>query len=492
MDLSATTVATSIDMDWDEEEEPQTNMRDELLSDPPPRVTGADFDPVVHVPAAPPPAFLSSRPVPSRPSLLPPRSPSVPPIPPRPSGAPSPFARSIPAPAIEVDASDPEGSWDDDDARTRVLSASQAFPDYAPVVPARPTVPPPAYAQAPLPSISSQLPGPAIGPAPWDTTAEALRDDENPFRSRTTISWPWVGLAAVLAVGLALWVRTMMAPPALATVTLSTQPVDAQVSVDGRPLIGQTSPFTIQGLSPEAEHTLVVSSEGRGEHRSTFRVSPGETKALENVELVPKAVETGFVLASTPPGARVLLDGEPLAATTPVRLTDLAPGAHTLRLEHGDGFQPWETQIALAEGQLLELPAAQLIATVPAEARDRSGAKSRSERRAERRARRAERRAERAAENRSAAAPARAIPARVAAPAPVASGSGGTLRVNTRPWAQVFIDGKLVGNTPQLGIPLKAGSHRVKLVNPDLGLSKQITVKVKAGQTVTKILNLVE
>jgi serine/threonine-protein kinase len=74
---------------------------------------------------------------------------------------------------------------------------------------------------------------------------------------------------------------------------------------------------------------------------------------------------------------------------------------------------------------------------------------------------------------------------------PAAAG-GGTLRVNTRPWSQVFVDGRLVGNTPQLGIPLSAGTHKLKLVSPDLGLTKQMSIKVGKGQTITKVINLVE
>ena len=67
----------------------------------------------------------------------------------------------------------------------------------------------------------------------------------------------------------------------------------------------------------------------------------------------------------------------------------------------------------------------------------------------------------------------------------------GTLRVNTRPWSKVFVDGRLVGNTPQFNIPLKAGTHKVKLVNDQMGLTKTVKVSVKGGQTVTKVINLI-
>ena len=66
----------------------------------------------------------------------------------------------------------------------------------------------------------------------------------------------------------------------------------------------------------------------------------------------------------------------------------------------------------------------------------------------------------------------------------------GTLRINTRPWSRVIIDGKLIGNTPQFNVPLRAGTHTVNLVNPEFGLNKTVSVEIKAGQVVTKVLSL--
>ena len=89
-------------------------------------------------------------------------------------------------------------------------------------------------------------------------------------------------------------------------------------------------------------------------------------------------------------------------------------------------------------------------------------------------------------------------PMRPSAPPPAFGGFGsgggaqGTLRVNSRPWSQVYVDGRMIGNTPQLNVQLRPGNHRVKLQNPDLRLTKQFTINVKAGQVTTKIMNLVE
>jgi hypothetical protein len=68
----------------------------------------------------------------------------------------------------------------------------------------------------------------------------------------------------------------------------------------------------------------------------------------------------------------------------------------------------------------------------------------------------------------------------------------GSVRINSRPWSQVFIDERLIGNTPQLDISLPAGSHTVRLTNPEFGMSKVFSLQVRAGETVTRVETLDE
>jgi serine/threonine-protein kinase len=90
-------------------------------------------------------------------------------------------------------------------------------------------------------------------------------------------------------------------------------------------------------------------------------------------------------------------------------------------------------------------------------------------------------------------APASAPPkAAQIAPAAATSPAGGTgvLRINSRPWSIVTIDGKKIGNTPQMNVVLPAGSHSVHLVNPQFGFKKTVKVKLAPGETQTKIVDL--
>jgi hypothetical protein len=63
----------------------------------------------------------------------------------------------------------------------------------------------------------------------------------------------------------------------------------------------------------------------------------------------------------------------------------------------------------------------------------------------------------------------------------------GTLRINSRPWARVLIDNKFVGNTPQRGLRVAAGDHSVRLVNEPLNMSKSFRIKIREGETLTRV-----
>ncbi len=63
----------------------------------------------------------------------------------------------------------------------------------------------------------------------------------------------------------------------------------------------------------------------------------------------------------------------------------------------------------------------------------------------------------------------------------VKTAARGRLDINARPWARVFLDGKHVGYTPLSLEHVPAGRHVLRLVNPDLGVERRISVKVKPG-----------
>ena len=57
----------------------------------------------------------------------------------------------------------------------------------------------------------------------------------------------------------------------------------------------------------------------------------------------------------------------------------------------------------------------------------------------------------------------------------------GRLFVNATPWGQVFVDDELIGNTPRVGVPIAAGTHRLR-VSRDGFEPFERTVQVAPGQ----------
>ena len=57
------------------------------------------------------------------------------------------------------------------------------------------------------------------------------------------------------------------------------------------------------------------------------------------------------------------------------------------------------------------------------------------------------------------------------------------LSINSMPWANIYIDGKLIGSTPISMHKLPAGSYKVQFKNPKFGIDKTIPVDLKPGET---------
>ena len=75
-------------------------------------------------------------------------------------------------------------------------------------------------------------------------------------------------------------------------------------------------------------------------------------------------------------------------------------------------------------------------------------------------------------------------PPRATAPPPerTVQASRATLWVKVAPWAQVFLDGKLLGMTPLEPLAVPPGHHSLILVNQDLGLRRRVDVQVHSHE----------
>jgi hypothetical protein len=76
--------------------------------------------------------------------------------------------------------------------------------------------------------------------------------------------------------------------------------------------------------------------------------------------------------------------------------------------------------------------------------------------------------------------------------APAAGGSC-AVTLGSKPWSQVWIDGKDTGKvTPLVEYKVACGKHKITFKNPEIPIEKSENVTVKAGEKFKKVVPLVD
>lgn len=275
---------------------------------------------------------------------------------------------------------------------------------------------------------------------------------------------------------------------------LSSDPAGASIAVDGEST-GQLTPATVAGLPP-GTHTIVVTKAGYKRWvSSAIHIADGQLVKLPVVKLsrtaqgtAVAAVVAGEVSGASGRESSVVGSASSAGATAAAGSAGLdrddeagersAPAARTTgsRRVRGGSYQARLRKVyERAQERAQELAAL--------EAADQG-----DERTGSRDVRPLD----------DGFAEASALAADVGADTEEAPAGGvaevgtGTLRVNSRPWTVVFVDGREVGPTPQMHIEVPAGVHELVLVNRDFSLRHRLRVDVPAGETVVKALNLLD
>jgi hypothetical protein len=209
---------------------------------------------------------------------------------------------------------------------------------------------------------------------------------------------------------------------------LTTDPLDSVVTLDGVTVGGSASPFVLTTVTPDVTHEIEVSKPGYRSWRTRLVLQPGQEVALPHVQLSPDAPQSAPRLAQPRPVEVVPKQANELAAAEVKAPPVSSPP-----------------------------PAAKPTSTPLRPTR----------------------------------APRQPVRKSEASP-DVGGGGTATLRINSRPWSRVYVDGRLVGNTPRTDLVVSAGRHTVTLVNPDFNLKKILVVQLKRGELVTKIVTLGE
>jgi hypothetical protein len=321
---------------------------------------------------------------------------------------------------------------------------------------------------------------------------DAAKDDTLVNGGKKSGYGRWIAAAAVLALvgGGAFFGRQYFTAPAAAeapgTLVVTTNPAGVQVIVDGQ--ARGVSPLTLE-LAPGA-HELRLDTDG-GARVIPFTVAAGSTVS-QTLELPKAAPVTGELTVRTEPdGARVAIDGV-ASGTSPLTVPGLTPGVHKVLLETDMSSVTQEVTIEPGTTASLVVPmtAPQGVPmsgwiTVAAPAAvdvfesGRLVGNSQSDRIMVTAGRH-----EFDILNDALGFHARKVV--TVTPGKVASiqleWPKGSLAINAQPWADVWINGQRIGETPIGNVTLPIGTHQVVFRHPELG--EQV---VPATVTVTQL-----
>ncbi len=267
---------------------------------------------------------------------------------------------------------------------------------------------------------------------------------------------------------------------------VETMPAGAAVLIDDRPR--GVTPLTLE-LAPGSHVLRVV---GDGEPRVIpLTITAGGT--ISQVIDLPKAgPDTGqLAISSNPAGARLTVDGT-LRGVTPATLEGLFPGVHLVVLTNDAGSVTHEVTVAAGTTASLVVPmsasaqgapvSAWIAISAPAEVQIYEDLKLLGTSRSDRIMVAAGRHELDIVND---ALGYRATRTITVAPGQVASVKvewpNGALALNAQPWADVWIDGERIGETPIGNHALPIGPHEVVFRHPELGEQVvRTTVSLKA------------
>lgn len=286
-------------------------------------------------------------------------------------------------------------------------------------------------------------------------------------------------IAVLVAVGLPLR-RSMstVAPPAAApatgTLAITTDPPGAVAVIDGQP--SGTTPLTL--TLPAGTHTVELRSAG------SPRVLPvtitAGSHASQYIDLPqPAAVVGQLHVRSEPAGATVTVDGV-RRGVTPMVVADLMPGEHLVLLESPAGAvrQPVTIEGGVTSSLVVPMaaidsttaPSGWLSVTSPIELQIREGERVLGTSLTDRIMLPTGRHELELVNDGLGFRASRAVQVTSGRVATVSIDvPNGTMALNALPWADVWLDGERVGETPIGNLSVRIGVHEVVLRHPDLG-----------------------
>ena len=266
------------------------------------------------------------------------------------------------------------------------------------------------------------------------------------------------------------------AAPSTGRLVIQSNPAGATVTIDGQNK--GVTPLTVS-LNAGA-HRVELSAEGS--NRTLPVTITANAEVSQFIEMPRVAPVVGQLDVRTDPtGARVTVDGQ-RKGTTPVTVTGLTPGKHVVLLENDLGAVTEDVTIEAGSAASLVVPmrtpqgapvSGWLSLTVPAEVQifegDRLLGSSRSDRIMVATGKHDLVFVNDALGYRSTQS-VQVTPGQVARVKP--DWPQGTIAINAAPWANVWLDGQELGETPVGNTQVPVGTHEVIFRHPQLGEQK--------------------
>jgi hypothetical protein len=232
------------------------------------------------------------------------------------------------------------------------------------------------------------------------------------------------GVVLLIGAIAAFWWFRGAGSPATGTLSVGTSPAGIAVFVDG-----QAHGVTPLGVElPPGEHVIELRTETERRRIPITLRAGGQVSQYFEFAAAGATIPTGELLVRTEPiGAAVTVDGK-YAGRSPVSVSDLTPGTHTVVMQNDVGTQT--ERVIIENGRT-----ASLVVSLGAVANKASTA--------------------------------------------------GWIRLDAPAEIQVLEDGRVIGSTDLERVMLPVGRHDLEFVNTPLGYRERRTVQVTAGQTTT-------
>jgi serine/threonine-protein kinase len=302
------------------------------------------------------------------------------------------------------------------------------------------------------------------------------------------------------------------------TIEVTSAPAGAAIKLNGE-LTAWRTPYRLTKLPLGATYDVRLVLDGYEPFTQSIALT--DTKNREAVQAALRrqtAASLAVVkIATTPPGATLILDGTDTNQKSPATLTGVQPGVEHVLLVQLSGYQDKQIPLSLSSSQVADLnltldraplgerEALLVLTTDPADATLNVGSEAYSSGSPYELRIAAGRKVPITVTRSGFETHRREIQARpretvelavtldrerrpTKVPAGGGGGAPGALVLDSRPWCNVTIDGVPRGQTPIVNLALSSGRHSGRCVNPQFGINASFSVNIEPGQTTRKRL----